>query len=78
MTEFRPDDNAWTGGLFLPYSKHDSMTSWKQTEMEAMLFEVWDLRDETEKVSSIDLRSIRALAETRESDHLTLIKNSLF
>jgi hypothetical protein len=53
------------------------MTLWKQTEMEAMLFEVWDLRDETEKMSSIDLRSIRALAETRESDHLTLIKNSL-
>jgi hypothetical protein len=34
--------------------------------MEAMLFEVWDLRDETEKMSSVDLRSIRALVETRE------------
>jgi hypothetical protein len=50
------------------------MTSWKQTEMEAMLFEVWDLRDETEKMSSVDLRSIRALAEACEFVHLTLIK----
>jgi hypothetical protein len=43
--------------------------------MEAMLFEVWDLRDETGKMSSVDLRSIRALAEARESGHLTLFKN---
>jgi hypothetical protein len=42
--------------------------------MEARLIEVWDLRDETEKMSSLDLRSTCALAEAREFDHLTLLK----
>jgi hypothetical protein len=64
--------------MFVSYhSKHDSMTSWKQTEMEAMLFEVLDLRDET-KMLSVDLRCIRALAEAHESDHLTLVKRFSF